>query len=111
MRVLQGNLTETIFLNTDIDDHNNKEIDKCSENSTVAPLIADRVSELKPFTTAYIHDQIGWHCVGNQSLTEPALSIHLYAPPIFKCQTYCGTGNKKRALSACPYYSMYGNLC
>jgi cysteine dioxygenase len=37
----------------------------------------------------YIEDSMGLHKVGNPSLTVPAITLHLYCPPIQCCKVWC----------------------
>jgi cysteine dioxygenase len=69
MRVLKGQLKEILY-----------------EMNGQGQLKLARESVLEEGNVAYIHDQIGWHSVGNYgSLSgEGAVSLHLYAPSIEK---------------------------
>jgi len=40
---------------------------------------------------AHITDSMGYHSVGNPSCTIPAVTLHLYSPPIAQCQTWAST--------------------
>lgn len=48
--------------------------------------------------------------MGNDSLTEPAVSLHLYTPPIENCKVFCQESSK--ASTGCPvlFYSKKGEL-
>eukprot|EP00545_Synedropsis_sp_CCMP1620_P009907 CAMPEP_0119007508 /NCGR_PEP_ID=MMETSP1176-20130426/3057_1 /TAXON_ID=265551 /ORGANISM="Synedropsis recta cf, Strain CCMP1620" /LENGTH=196 /DNA_ID=CAMNT_0006959675 /DNA_START=80 /DNA_END=667 /DNA_ORIENTATION=- len=37
---------------------------------------------------AYITDSMGFHKVGNPSMTQPATTLHLYCPPFSKCKIW-----------------------
>jgi hypothetical protein len=37
---------------------------------------------------AYITDTMGYHKIGNPTIDQPAVSLHLYAPPIQECRTW-----------------------
>lgn len=37
---------------------------------------------------AYMTDAMGYHKIGNPTIDEPAVSLHLYAPPIQECRTW-----------------------
>lgn len=104
MRVLKGNLVETLY-------------NKCgqgmdSDSSFEESEHYSKTRETKLITgeTAYINDKIGWHRVSNASIHETAVSLHLYAPPIEKCKTYCEFEGKVRSQAPCPYYSINGKL-
>jgi cysteine dioxygenase len=58
----------------------------------------------------YMHDQIGLHRVSNKS-QKPAISLHLYSPPILECQTFVEETGVARASGKCCFYSKYGVLC
>ena len=108
MRVLKGTLIETLYKRCGSD-----EIDSDSSWSAVEkPDHYEKTREtiLETDETAYIHDKIGWHRVSNASAHEPAISLHLYAPPIEKCKTYCEVEGKVRAQAPCPYHSIKGKL-
>ena len=109
MRVLSGNLIETLY---------NKSVDAGDSDSSLSPTEESeheryrktRETKLSTGETAYIHDKIGWHRVSNASTQESAVSLHLYAPPIEKCKTYCEVEGKIRAQAPCPYYSIKGKI-
>ena len=112
MRVLEGTLIETLYTRKLGDTGMDSDLSFTSETSLEASEIYEktRETELKSGQTAYIHDKIGWHRVSNASTDKPAVSLHLYAPPIEKCKTYCEIEGKVRAQAACPYYSINGKL-
>jgi cysteine dioxygenase len=58
----------------------------------------------------YMHDKIGLHRVSNQT-QKPAISLHLYSPPILECQTFVEETGVARASGKCCFYSKYGTLC
>ncbi|ORZ36975.1 RmlC-like cupin domain-containing protein [Catenaria anguillulae PL171] len=55
----------------------------------------------------YINDSLGLHRVSNLS-AKPAISLHLYSPPIELCHTYCERTGLARPASQCVYYSVGG---
>lgn len=112
MRVLEGTLTEKLY--TRSLDEAAMESD-LSFSETITPDESEfyektRETELKSGQTAYIHDKIGWHRVSNSSTEHSAVSLHLYAPPIERCKTYCDVEGKVRAQAACPYFSINGEI-
>lgn len=112
MRILQGTLTEKLY--TRSLDEAAMESD-VSFSETISPDESEfyektRETELKSGQTAYIHDKIGWHRVSNSSTEHSAVSLHLYAPPIERCKTYCDVEGKVRAQAACPYFSINGEI-
>jgi len=38
--------------------------------------------------STFINDRIGLHRIGNPSTDRPAVSLHLYSPPILKCKKF-----------------------
>ena len=42
---------------------------------------------------AYITDSMGYHKVGNPTTHQPAVTLHLYAPPIRECHVWCDDNN------------------
>ena len=107
MRVLEGKLVETLYT------RNATESDlSFSETSLEESEIYEKTleTELERGQTAYIHDRIGWHRVSNASSVQPAVSLHLYAPIIEQCKTYCEIEGKVRAQSVCPYFSINGEI-
>ena len=112
MRVLEGRVMETLY-------HDRRARASGSDSDSDSSFTLDtegsvydktRESVLETGQTAYIHDRIGWHRVSNDSASLPAVSLHLYAPPIKKCQTYCQVQEKVRAQATCPYYSINGQV-
>lgn len=106
MRILEGNLVETLY---------NRRGQSGTESDTSFDPSNDvdyyeKTGEklLETGQTAYIHDRIGWHRVSNPSEMEPSVSLHLYAPTIEKCRTYCEIEGRVRSQAACPYYSING---
>ena len=47
--------------------------------------VKGRAARLELGGVGYINDEIAWHTVGNPT-ESPAVSLHLYAPPIDRCQ-------------------------
>jgi Cysteine dioxygenase type I len=37
---------------------------------------------------AHITDNMGYHKIGNPMASTPAVSLHIYAPPISECRTW-----------------------
>lgn len=74
MAILEGELTETLYEPDEID------------GSRVISFGQSRA--LPAGATAYINDDRGVHKVGNESLTTPAVSLHIYAPGWSTVQIY-----------------------
>lgn len=107
MRVLEGTLTETLYTAEGGMDSDSSLSPTEDESQSYRKT---RESTLITGQTAYIHDNIGWHRVSNSSHENSAVSLHLYAPPIERCQTFCEVEGKVRAQAACPYYSIAGKV-
>ncbi|KAH0343482.1 cysteine dioxygenase, partial [Aureobasidium melanogenum] len=69
MKILKGNLTETIYHKPE------------SGDNSVHPLEVKKETVYHPDEVTYISDQIGLHRVFNPDPVEPAMSLHLYTPP------------------------------
>ncbi|KAG9763470.1 cysteine dioxygenase, partial [Aureobasidium melanogenum] len=69
MKILRGNLTETIYHKPE------------SGDTSVHPLEVKKETVYHPDEVTYISDQIGLHRVFNPDPVEPAMSLHLYTPP------------------------------
>lgn len=96
MRILQGELVESLY-------HGNPSMGTQMQVRETVLSLGSPDTE-----TTYIHDRVGWHRVRNASSDHPALSLHLYAPPIEQCQTYCEEGRRVQSRATCPYFSKYG---
>ncbi|KAJ3306737.1 hypothetical protein HDV03_004368 [Kappamyces sp. JEL0829] len=57
----------------------------------------------------YMHNSIGLHQVGNNT-SVPAVSLHLYSPPITECTTFCKTTGLQRASGKICFYSRDGQV-
>ena len=42
------------------------------------------------------------------SVTQPAVSLHLYTPPFSECRTYCERTGTGRSSGHCTYFSVRG---
>ncbi|KAI5205834.1 putative cysteine dioxygenase Cdo1 [Aureobasidium subglaciale] len=69
MKILKGNLTETIYHKPE------------SGDTSVHPLQVKQETVYHPNEVTYISDQIGLHRVFNPDPIQPAMSLHLYTPP------------------------------
>lgn len=58
-------------------------------------------------TLNFFTDSIGLHRIENPSHVEPAVSLHLYAPPIKYCKTFDERTGKTDEVK-CGFYSEYG---
>ena len=102
MKMMSGSLLETQFAwpeNSEIESETN--FDEGSELKAISK------TTFKCDQVAYINDTIGLHRVENPSHVEPAVSLHLYAPPINKCHVY-DQRTGKSTLVSCTFFSESG---
>lgn len=60
---------------------------------------------------AYITDTMGFHKVGNPSLTQRAMTLHLYCPPFSKCKIWMDpTCASRSSCSNVCFHSEYGEI-
>ena len=65
---------------------------------------------LNNLTFTFCLDSLGLHRVRNPSNVKGAVSLHLYSPPITKCQKFDdNTGNAQTV--PCKFYSVKGKRC
>jgi cysteine dioxygenase len=58
---------------------------------------------------AFIKDSMGYHKVGNPSMSTPAITLHLYCPPFDQCKIWLNPDHASRPSKACMCnYSDYG---
>jgi len=55
----------------------------------------------------FIKDSLGYHRIGNEG-EEMSMTLHLYSPPIAKCQTWIDEGNVSSITSIMCNFSEYG---
>ncbi|KAI9145498.1 RmlC-like cupin domain-containing protein [Paraphysoderma sedebokerense] len=107
MKMLDGELVETRY------DWPNGPA-SLKETDEVMDPVGMKVTQttvLQKDQVAYIHDKIGIHRVSNPS-SKPAISLHLYTPPIKMCKTFCEKTGIARPTSCCVFYSKNGQkLC
>jgi len=88
MRMLTGQLTETRWKVSDNKDRTGICDDGFSE---------EHLSKLSERTyqsgdVFYINNSLGLHSVHNPSMDQPAISLHLYSPPIMDCEVWLENG-------------------
>ena len=76
MKVLSGTLKETLFA---WPDESAGEMQPMQQTGSTL-FCTDEVT--------YINDSVGLHRVENPSHTDPAVSLHLYCPPITLCKRF-----------------------
>jgi cysteine dioxygenase len=58
---------------------------------------------------AFIDDSMGYHKIGNPSLHNPAVTLHLYCPPFAHCKVWMGL-NEESQLGCVTHYSEFGQV-
>ena len=56
---------------------------------------------------AYMEDSLGLHSVGNPSSTFPAITLHLYCPPIKQCRVWMDETDRPEVVTV-KHFSEYG---
>lgn len=98
MKMLKGNLQETIYAMPD------------NGHRIPEPVKSTRYSENQ---VTYISDKIGLHKIENMSKTECAISLHLYTPPHahnFGFNLFDEKSGKKFHIKNAPLYSEHGRI-
>lgn len=72
MKILEGQIEESVYRSPD--------------SESCAKLKHQML--LEPGESTYIHDKLGLHRIANPSQENPAVSLHLYSPPITKCKWF-----------------------
>jgi len=89
MKMLRGELAEERF--------------DWSASGCVEPGPPKQVTELDAASLGnsvhFMHDRLGLHRVRNPSLEEPAVSLHIYAPPFVQCRVFPPTGAAPKVAS------------
>jgi len=57
----------------------------------------------------YIDDTLGFHSIANANATVPAISVHLYAGPVPRCQTY-NESTKRLEWTELQYFTQLGEM-
>lgn len=93
MRVCRGKVRETRYEINGVTDKMDVTFDEVYEDD--AP--------------AFIKDSMGYHKVGNPSMSIPAITMHLYCPPFDQCKIWLDPDHASRPSKACMCnYSDYG---
>ncbi|KAI8871728.1 cysteine dioxygenase type I, partial [Ramicandelaber brevisporus] len=104
MKVLSGNLTETRYAWPNPNEATPSEV---SDEDAKSMEVMQKMTLGKDEVT-YIHDRIGLHRVSNASDSEPAVSLHLYSPPIRICKMFNERTGAARAVSCQVFFSKDG---
>jgi cysteine dioxygenase len=65
-------------------------------------------SELHEGDIAYMHDFMGYHSVGNPSYEDKAITLHIYSPPVRRCNIVME--NRCMVEKELKYFSKYGKI-
>jgi len=95
MKVVHGTVTESLF----------DWPDESLDHQVMEPRKENRY---QTNSVAYIHDKIGLHRVSNPSHSQPAVSLHLYCPPINECSLFDQTSGRRRYSGKIAFYSKQG---
>lgn len=60
--------------------------------------------------SAYITDSLGFHKVGNPTKMIPAVTLHLYIPPIKVCKIWANEEDSAPSQCYSSHYSEYGQV-
>lgn len=100
MKMLKGNLRETLYSSPD------------TNNDAIPHPLKETLYTRDQVT--YISDKIGLHKIENASDTETAISLHLYTPPHahnYGFNLFDETSGKKLHIKGAPLFSKQGRLC
>lgn len=92
MRVLQGQIQEERFAVT--------------EGQTTMHCTRNELYTAGQFL--YMEDSMGYHRVGNPSITEGAVSLHLYCPPYHQCKVWATSEQLEPTTGQISHYTEYG---
>ena len=114
LKIMQGSLEETLYewpktvSISSVDESKDGSLDHLENQLKVT-----RRTEMKQDEAGYMHDRLGIHRVANPSRNVPAVSLHLYSPPIASCMTFSENTGTARKTGNCVFYSMMGkrNSC
>ena len=101
-KVIHGEIRETVY-----------EIPKTQNGSIKATDQALLEKKQETWTThsvSHISNKIGAHRISNKSEIVPAVSIHLYSPPVLECNYYSPKSSRPRLSGKLPLHSKFGEL-
>lgn len=108
---MDGELTETLYDWPEHGDSLKAVTTTTAANGTSTTAHGLHVSSVRNLgmdAVAYMHDKIGLHRVANTNTSRPAVSLHLYSPPIDVCQTFCESTGEARKSGKCVFFSVGG---
>ncbi|GAB5588017.1 hypothetical protein Unana1_02917 [Umbelopsis nana] len=120
MKILDGNLTESLFEWPAMTEQENAEPandESCDITSarkhdccpkTGVCLTKQRETVYGADQVTYVHDKIGLHRIANPSYERGAVSLHLYTPPYETCKTFEEQTGRARSSGKCSFYSVRG---
>lgn len=98
MRVMEGSLQEIQYAWP------------ASSQSRGQPVTELNKRDLVTDEVTYINDSIGLHRIQNISHTDPAISLHLYSPPITTCHTFEQRTGRAHSCTV-SFFSRNGSVC
>lgn len=108
LTVLEGEVVEKKYLRIENDGTLSSEGQHPSEAPGPCPPLKEvEVSKLHVGESAYIHDRIGLHIVGNESDSVVAVTLHVYSPPIKRVKVFDPSTNELIA-RAPGFFSVHG---
>jgi predicted metal-dependent enzyme (double-stranded beta helix superfamily) len=96
MKILAGTMLETRYQFPGDDVARDADLDAAHRNGQ---LHETKRTELRPEAVAYIDDSLGIHRMGNASTLAPAVSLHIYSPPIHRCRVFDESSAATREVS------------
>jgi cysteine dioxygenase len=106
-KVLQGTVQECRYKYNDNVDDEQHTVDETSD-PTNNPLICYQDCTYQQGDVAFMDNTLGLHKVGNPSHDQPAVTLHLYAPPFPRCRVFSANDARVHHTATVTFYSKYG---
>lgn len=111
LKVMDGELSATLYDWPQQQHHHDQQSQNQKQKQPDIDSLHVKSSKLMHVNEVdYMHDKIGIHRVSNPSNTVPAVSLHLYSPPINMCTTFCENTGTPRKSGNCVFFSVRGKL-
>ena len=117
MRVLDGSLQEVQYVWPDCSSPRTQPISELGTHDVLTDEVTYingmcglRVAPPRLTHLSLPADSIGLHRIQNTSHTDPAVSLHLYSPPITACHTYEQRTGRAHSCNV-TFFSKAGTLC
>ena len=120
-KVLHGELTEFVYelpaKSLTLSQSSTQSFNAASTPTTASPpfptpehaMILKRQGLLVTHSVTHINNKIGAQKISNKG-TVPAVSIHLYSPPVLECNIYSPSTGRAKPSGKLPLHSKYGEL-